>query len=104
MSIFDAPGYDADEALAEDRVVFDDYLLGGSKVYYHVHWEQYAFSQPDDNDRTKTVWYIYYSEVRGEPAKKLPDYASGKWLPAPYTDQDAKNEERRDKIPNPLAP
>jgi hypothetical protein len=55
---------------------FDDFLINGNNVYYHVHWERWSYVR-FGKDGLVSGFYDVIKNISGERVDRLPFYARG---------------------------
>jgi hypothetical protein len=112
ISIFDrpthSPNIDDWEVIKEKRMRFDDYLVSGDTVLYHVHWEFVTKPTTTRLPKSRVVAKIWKSEydlasIKGEVVDRLPGYALGDKLLGSYEDEKKLTDEDRLKFDNPIS-
>jgi hypothetical protein len=89
LAIFDKPNsvvFPKENVAAEIIQSFDDYLISGDEVYYHVHWEERADVLGRGTDEARTHGHLDADWISGEPVDRLPPWARGDRLLLGYKD------------------
>lgn len=96
LTIFDKPGFDPTTRMfSEQTFVFDTFLVIEGKVYYHLQWKQVAILKDGK-------WVAKYTDIKGEPVNRLPDWARQDKLPGGFFPDENDDPGRPIEYPNPI--